>query len=302
MTIIDLCTTFSSDDLCRELLERLRWPNGPECLRCKGSVVRLVNNANLLYCKDCDYQFTVTSNTIFHDSHLPLIKWFAATFLLCEAKKGMSAMQLKRTLWSPNKGSYKTAWYLCHRIRHAMASAEKQMLDGTIEMDETYIGGKYRGRDARRNRLKNKMIVIGIKQRNGELRFFHAEDVKSGTLAKYIQDNASVDLDVIMTDELPSYPKAVKKSGIAGLEHKAVNHFAGIYSYGDVTTNGIESALSLLKRGIIGSWHKVSAKHLTAYLEEMTFRFNRRKSKTLFLDTLRHMITADPLTFEKLTA
>src|SRR5580658_8721972 len=81
MTLIDLCTAFSSDDRCRELLERLRWPNGPECLRCKGQVVRLANNANILYCKDCDYQFTVTANTVFHDSHLPLIKWFTATFL-----------------------------------------------------------------------------------------------------------------------------------------------------------------------------------------------------------------------------
>jgi transposase-like protein len=302
MTIIDLCTTFSDDDRCRELLERLRWPNGPECLRCFGSVVRLANNANLFYCKDCDYQFTVTANTVFHDSHLPLIKWLTATFLLCESKKGMSAMQIKRTLWSHNKGSYKTAWYLCHRIRHAMASAEKMPLEGTIEMDETYVGGTYKGHDARRNRLRNKEIVIGIKQRGGDLRFFHAEDVKSGTLARYIKENVSTEVEVIMTDELTSYPAAVRLSGIDGLEHKTVNHFKGVYADGDITTNGIESAFSLLKMGIVGSWHKVSAKHLHAYLEEMTFRFNRRDRADLFIDTLRHMVTADPLTFEKLTA
>ncbi|HUN86992.1 MAG TPA: IS1595 family transposase [Terracidiphilus sp.] len=300
VTIIDLCSTFSSDDRCRELLERLRWPMKPECPRCFGPVVRLATNARVLYCKDCDYQFTVTANTIFHDSHLPLIKWFAATYLLCESRKGMSANQIKRTLGI----SYKTAWYLCHRIRAAMATTEKGMMDGIIEMDETYVGGKIRKGtpDAQKNRLKNKEIVIGIKQRGGELRFFHAEDVKSGTLAKYIKDNVSKEVEVIMTDEYISYPGAVKQSEIEGLEHKTVNHFAGVYADGDITTNGIESAFSLLKRGIVGTWHKVSAKHLPKYLEEMTFRFNRRSSKTLFLDTLRHMITADPLTFEKLTA
>lgn len=302
MTIIDLCTTFSDDDRCRELLERLRWPNGPECLRCHGPVVRLVNDPNLFYCKDCDYQFTVTANTVFHDSHLPLIKWFAATFLLCEAKKGMSAMQLKRTLWDKNKGSYKTAWYLCHRIRHAMASTEKEMLDGKVEIDETLVGGVIRNRHWKRRENNTKQIVVGIKQRGGELRFFKAEDIKLGTLAKYIKENISGDVDVIMTDELPAYPGAIVQAGMKDVPHKTVNHHDGIYVDGDVTTNGIESAFSLLKRGIIGSWHKVSAKHLPAYLEEMTFRFNRRNSKTLFLDTLRHMVTADPLTFERLTA
>lgn len=299
MTIIELCTTFASDELCRELLERLRWPNGPVCPRCfESRPARLANSTKLFYCKDCDYQFTVTANTIFHDSHLPLIKWLTAAYLICESRKGMSANQVKRTLGI----SYKTAWYLCHRIRAAMASAEKGMLDGIVEMDETYVGGKYRGRDGQKNRLVNKEIVIGIKQRGGELRFFKAEDVKSGTLARYIKENVSQDVEVVMTDEHTSYPGAIKQSGIKGLRHETVNHFAGDYAHGDITTNGIESAFSLLKRGIIGSWHKVSAKHLPAYLEEMTFRFNRRNSKTLFLETLQHMITADPLSYEKLTA
>lgn len=298
MTIVELFDAFSSDDRCRELLERLRWPNDPECPRCFGPVVRLADREKLLYCKDCDYQFTVTSGTIFHDSHLPLIKWFTATYLLCESKKGMSALQIKRTLGV----AYKTAWYLCHRIRAAMGTAEKSMLEGTIEMDETYVGGRVRRGTGAEKRLINKEIVIGIKQRGGELRFFKGEDVKSGTLARYIKDNVSKECEVIVTDELTSYPGAVKQSGIDGIRHERVNHAAGIYADGDITTNGIESAFSLLKRGIVGSWHRVSAKHLPAYLEEMTFRFNRRNSRTLFLDTLRHMVTADPLTFERLTA
>jgi transposase-like protein len=171
------------------------------------------------------------------------------------------------------------------------------MLDGQIEMDETYVGGKNRGK-GRAAKLDNKEIVIGIRQRGGDLRFFRAEDVKSGTLKKFIQENISVDVDVIMTDDFASYPKAV-----GDMKHETVVHSAGEYVRdGGIHTNTVESAFSLLKRGIIGSWHKVSAKHLPAYLQEMEFRFNRRNNADLFIDTLRHMITADPLTFESLTA
>lgn len=298
MTLLDLNNLFDTDTKCRELLCRLRWPNGPECIRCHGPVVELATEKQLFYCKDCDYQFTVTAGTIFNDSHLPLNVWFTATLLLCEAKKGMSAMQLKRTLWGTNKGSYKTAWYLCHRIRAAMATADKPMLSGTIEMDETWVGGREPGK----GRKERKEIVIGLRQRGGDLRFFHAQDVKSGTLAKYIKENVSADFDVMVTDEYPGYPKAMIAAGVHGTQHKTIKHKEHVYVDGDVHTNSVESAFSLLKRGVIGSWHKISAKHLPAYLEEMQFRFNRRKSPELFLDTLRHMVTADPLTFETLTA
>jgi len=299
MTLLDITANFDSDDRCRELLERLRWPLGPECIRCHTrEVVRL--SGKLLYCKDCDYQFTVTAGTIFHDSHLPLFKWFVATVLLCEAKKGMSALQLKRTLWGNNKGSYQTAWYLCHRIRRAMSAAERPLLDGTVEIDETYVGGHKRG-SMRKAGFgdSNKQVVLGIRQRGGAVRFFHAEDAKSGTLQKFIQENVSEDVDVIMTDEYRPYRKAVGKA-----KHETVTHSAGEYvRFGtDIHTNSVESAFSLLKRGIIGTWHRLSAKHLQAYLDEMSFRFDRRNRPDLFIDTLRHMITADPVTFEELTA
>jgi transposase-like protein len=298
MTLVDVINLFDTDEKCRELLVRLRWPKGVECVRCHGAVVELATEKQLFYCKECDYQFSVTAGTIFNDSHLPLQKWFLATLLLCEAKKGMSAHQLKRTIWGLNKGSYKTAWYLCHRIRAAMKEVDQPMLDGTVEMDETYIGGKKRGMDYRARRT-SKSIVIGIRQRGGDLRFFHAQDAKSGTLAKYVSENISSDVDVLITDELPAYQGVAKQAGIA---HETVCHGAKEYVRGDVYTNSIESAFSLLKRGIVGTWHKVSAKHLAAYLDEMTFRFNRRKNANLFLDTLRHMVTAPALTFEKLTA
>ena len=304
MTLLDIQRLFDTDDKCREALTKLRWPNGIECPRCYSTRIAWIKANKQFDCAECEYHFSVTAGTIFNDSHLPLTTWFTAVLLIVEAKKGMSALQLKRTLWGQHKGSYKTAWYLCHRIRRAMKQVEQPMLDGTVEMDETYVGGKQRGagKDWRGNLVTNKEVVIGIRQRGGALRFFHAEDAKSGTLARYIQENISQDVDVIVTDELPAYPRAIGEIG----DHKTVNHSAKEYArYEDgfmVTTNTIESAFSLLKRGIVGSWHKISAKHLQAYLDEMTFRFDRRKRSDLFLDTLRHMVTADPMTFDELTA
>jgi transposase-like protein len=208
----------------------------------------------------------------------------------------MSANQIKRMLGV----SYKTAWYLCHRIRAAMKAVMPEPLDGTVEVDETYVGGKP-PRGSKRGRGTPKEVVIGIRQRGGELRFFHADDCKSGTLAKYIKENVSQDVDVIMTDDFSAYPKAIAKAGVLG-EHKAINHSLGIYSVGDLHTNTVESAFSLLKRGIIGTWHKVSAKHLEAYLNEMAFRFNNRKNPYLFRDTLLKMIEADNVEYKQLTA
>ena len=296
MTLPDVNELFGTDERCRQLLERLRWPEGVQCPRCKDTHISRLKDYARYECAACEYQFTVTSGTIFHDSHLPLTKWFLSVLLLVEAKKGMSASQLKRTLGC----AYKTAWYLFHRIRAAMKEAhERPMLSGTVEMDETYIGGMNRGK-GKIARWDNKSVVVGIRQRGGDLRFFHASDVKSGTLAQYIRDNISEDVDVIVTDDYGSHPMALKKAGRKN--HKIINHSKKVYVVGDVHTNTVESAFSLLKRGIIGSWHKVSAKHLAAYLDEMTFRFNRRKNHDLFVDTLRHMVTADPLTFERLTA
>jgi len=287
---------FSTDDQCRNMLKRLRWPMGVECIRCKSKRVFEVPTQRKFECVECGYQFSVLTQTIFHDTHLPLETWFTAVLLLVEARKGMSANQVKRTLGV----SYKTAWYLCHRIRAAMQEIEQPMLDGTVEMDETYIGGVKRGRNYRQaGRGTDKEVVIGIRQRGGDLRFFHAQDVKSGTLEKYITENISADVDVLVTDEYNAYKGAVKRAGITS--HETICHGAKEYVRGDVHTNTVESAFSLLKRGIVGSWHKVSAKHLPAYLNEMTFRFNRRKNPDLFVDTLRHMVTAPALTFQELT-
>lgn len=300
---IDLMTLveqFSTDDKCREALMHLRWPRGVKCLRCGHDKVTPVKDRKVFDCDSCHYQFSVTVGTIFNDSHLALTKWFFVTYLMCESKKGISASQVYRML---GKKSYKTAWYLCHRIRAAMTSAsDRPKLGGTIEVDETFVGGVQRGHQHKVGHPEcKKEAVIGIRQRGGELRFFHAEDVKSGTLAKYIKENVSQDVDVIMTDEFKGDPKALHDAGVLG-EHKTICHKDGIYVDGDIYTNTVESAFSLLKRGIIGTWHRISAKHLQAYLEEMEFRFNNRSNPYLFRDTLMKLIEAPVLEYKKLTA
>jgi transposase-like protein len=300
--LVELIQKFGDEQQCRNYLEALRWHDGVRCPKCGGSKISSILKRDQYNCdnEDCRYQFSVTAGTIFHDTHLPLCKWFLAAYLLCQSRKGMSANQIKRMLGI----SYKTAWYLCHRIRKAMEAAdgERLPLGGTVEFDETFVGARQRGHQWKVGNPKcKKQVVIGIRQRGGELRFFHAQDVKKGTLAKYIKENISQDVDVIMTDEFPGYPKALQTAGVVA-EHKTVCHQDGEYVRGDVYTNTVESAFSLLKCGIVGTWHRVSAKHLQAYLNEMCFRFDNRKNPYLFRDTLKRMLASDNLEFKELTA
>jgi transposase-like protein len=294
---IDLCELvdrYGDDQKCRTYLEHLRWKDGVRCPKCDSQKVSSILKRDQFDCDSCRYQFSVTAGTIFHDTHLPLTKWFLATYLICQSRKGMSANQLKRML----KINYRTAWYLCHRIRHAMAETNQEKLGGTVEVDETFIGGERR----MHHKYDNKEVVIGIRQRGGELRMFHAADVTSGTLAKYIKENVSTDVDVIVTDEWRAYPKAMIAAGIHGDKHETIRHRDKVYVRGDIHTNTVESAFSLLKRGIMGTWHKISAKHLAAYLQEMTWRFNNRKNPFLFRDTMLKLIVSDNLEYKKLTS
>jgi transposase-like protein len=294
-----LVERFGDDQQCRNYLEHLRWPIGIRCPKCGGERISSILKRDQHNCDNdsCGHQFSVTAGTIFHDTHLPLTKWFLAVYLLCQSRKGMSANQLKRML----RINYRTAWYLCHRIRFAMAEDQPlEKLKGTVEIDETYVGGKKIGWGVGAGK-KAKEPVIGIRQRGGDLRFFHAQDVKAGTLAQYIKENVSDDVDVIMTDELVTYPFALKRAGVPESKHKSVKHRDGVYVQGDVYTNTVESAFSLLKRGIMGTWHRVSAKHLAAYLDEMTWRFNNRKNPYLFRDTMLKLINSENLEYKELT-
>jgi transposase-like protein len=291
MNLVELIKDFADESKCRTYIEKLRWPNGVECLRCGSAKVYRIVKRNQLLCSSCEYQFSVTVGTIFHDTHLPLWNWFLATYLLTESRKGMSANQMKRMLHV----SYKTAWYLCHRIRAAMLETAPEKLGGTVEIDETYVGGKKR----RWRPRSEKSVVIGIRKRNGELRMIRAKDATSATIREIIAEHVGHDVEVIMTDESAIYPWALNQMQSA--LHKTINH-SKEYVQGDIHTNTVESAFSLLKRGIVGTWHKVSAKHLPAYLDEMCFRFNNRKNEFLFRDTMLKFIDSPNLEYKHLTA
>jgi len=271
----------------------LRFPDGVKCLKCKSENVSPVSERKVFVCNSCKYQFSVTVGTIFHDSHLPLTKWFLVTYLITESRKGISANQIKRMIG----GSYKTSWYLCHRIRKAMEETEHK-LKGTVEIDEMYIGGHTKNAD----KWKKHAPVVGIRERGGHLHFISASNLNQEKINEIIARNVDKSVDVIMTDESRLYNfNATRFQG----KHKKVNHNKEEYvRYEDglcITTNAIESAFSLFKRGVVGTWHKVSVKHLPAYLQEMTWRFNNRKNQYLFRDTLVQMLKSDNLEYKDLT-
>ena len=290
MDLIQLMDDYHSEERCRDLLEELRWPNGVACLRCGSLHVRDTRSRNQYDCGSCGYQFSVTAGTMLHDSHLPLKKWLLATYLMVESKKGISSLQLKRTL----NVAYKTAWYLTHRIRAAMEDVYPMPLRGMVEIDETYVGGRATGRG--RGYLGNKAIVVGAVQRNGRiiLKVVHARDRQ--TLHAFIEAATADDTEAYFTDDWAPY------DGIADEDtrHETVNHSAREYVRGEVHTNNIENVWSLLKRSIIGAYHSVSVKHLDAYLDELEWRFNNRDNPYLFRDTLLRLLQSDHVEYREL--
>jgi transposase-like protein len=224
----------------------------------------------LYQCVDCKYNFSVTTGTVFHDSHLPLTKWFLAIYLICSSKKGVAAKQLQRQLST----SYKTAWYMAHRIRLAMQEDEDFCLKfaGICEVDETYIGGKARG--PRGRGAANKTPVVAIKERtSGKVLMKAVKNVKASTLATFIRGHAAPGAE-IHTDEYPVYLWLDASEFV----HNAVNHKETYVKDGYIHVNGIENVWSLFKRAITGVFHKVSAKYLPLYLNEFAFRFNNREN------------------------
>ncbi len=294
-TMMHLMERFHTDEKCRAALEMLRWPDGVVCPRCQGTQHSTVGDRNQYDCLSCGYQFSVTSGTIFHDTHLPLQKWFVAIYLMAESKKGMSANQIKRVLGV----SYKTAWYLCHRIRAAMTEHAPPQLNGTVEIDETFVGGRLRGEGrGAGNYTKNKAIVIGVIQRGGKVRLQKIAARDRTTLHQFVKDHCAPDTELIITDEWAPY------GGIAdqNTRHETVNHVQKEWVRGDIHTNGIENVWSLLKRSVVGTYHKISAKHIDAYLDELEWRFNNRENPYLFRDTLMKLIKAPTMEYHKLIA
>jgi hypothetical protein len=320
ISLAEIFIKFSTDEQCLQYIEKMRWPDGivrcPTCgdknitkyerpaerVRKTRSKTRDANKANrrawfyICLNKDCRQQFSPTAGTLFADSHLPLITWFHAIGLMLNAKKGISAKQLQRDL---GIGGYKTAWYLNHRIREAMGNGDIPKLGGIVEIDETYVGGKVSGM-GQRYAKKQKQVVMGAIQRGGELRLQHVTAANVGTFREFIVANVSDDTERVMTDQHGAYPTALGKKFAD--RHETVNHIIGEYVRGDVTTNTIESAFSLFKRGVIGQYHKLSAKHLQRYLTEFEYRFNRRNDADVFIETVRRLCGFKPLRFADLTS
>ena len=287
--LIKLFEKFNSEDRCREYLELLRWPSGVCCVRCGETSVWKLAKRHQYQCNGCDYQFSATAGTVFHDSHLPLWKWFLAAYLICESKKGMSALQIKRTLGI----SYKTAWYLCHRIREAMKIEPTEMLKGTVEADETFVGGKY---DKRRKRASyEKPCVVGVIERGGDVRAEKIPSRGARAISAFVRTSVEPG-SKLMTDDYAAYEKVGKE-----YDHSVIAHSKLQYVVGLTHTNSIENFWSLFKRGLVGQFHRVSEKHLDRYLDEFTYRFNGQDDERLFQHTMRNLVNGKTLTFEKLT-
>jgi transposase-like protein len=283
MNLSDISKHFADAESARAFLESIRWPNGPICPHCglENEAYRLEGKSDskrpvrkgVWKCKGCRKQFTVTVGTIFADSHIPLDKWLMAIHLLCASKKGMSSLQLSRMLGI----TYKCAWHMTHRIRMAMKPyAKPTKLSGTVEVDETYVGGKRRGTGhrGRPDVESHKSPVVSLVQRNGKVRSFHVPRVSAKNLKEVMRENIQTDAD-IMTDDFSAYDWVKKE-----FKHDVIKHTDGSYARREgskrIHTNTAEGFFSLLKRGIHGTFHHVSRQHLHRYLNEFDFRYNAR--------------------------
>src|SRR5215203_6709333 len=227
MNLVSLVERFHDEEACRKYMEELRWPDGAKCPRCGSDKLSRIKKRPQFDCDSCRYQFSVTAGTIFHDTHLPLWKWFAAVYLIVESKKSISAKQMERMLGT----TYRTAWHLSHRIRSAFKEVDAQLLKGIIEVDETFVGGEVEGMG--RGYKGNKVVVVGAFERGGAIRLQVVRGRDRETLQGFIRENTEGDTQAIYTDELPSY------LGIAddNTDHQTVKHREKEYVWGHVHVN-----------------------------------------------------------------
>jgi transposase-like protein len=302
MNLLKVTQTFATEDQALDYLVQARWPKGVRCLACDhdkvyriATVGKTGKPCRLYECADCKLHFSATTGTLFHDSHLPLQKWFMAMALMSEAKKGISANQVARHLGV----QYKTAWHLCHRIRKAMQEIEFAPLGGqgqVVEIDETYLGGKKlrkgikAGKDA-------KIAVLGIAERNGRVHMQRISNVQAKSIRPVLDARLSPNTSKIVTDSAPVYEWVLPKE-----KHEVTSHKDELREKGELSTKTIEGTFSLFKRGVIGSYHHLSEDHLDSYLGEFCWRQNRRHMQPQIFETLaKELVTKKPLTYKKLT-
>jgi transposase-like protein len=294
---------FLDPELAREHLEALRWAAGRVCPHCgtvdeSGAVASKNHKPGLYYCNACAKSFTVTVGTLFERSHIPLNKWLMAFHLMAASKKGMSAKQLERMLGV----SYKSAWFMAHRIREAMTTKPTNMMGGSgtpVEVDETYWGNRkdesIKPRSPK-NSAANKIAIVSLVDRkSGEKRTYHMGNVTGAGLREVLKAQVSPSAH-LMTDQSKLYTKL----GMEFAQHSTVNHSIKEYARGEVTTNTAESSFALLKRGLVGTFHSVSEKHLQRYANEFDFRWNTRQSQG-FTDLDRAAVALKGIEGKRLT-
>lgn len=291
---------FQDDSKAREWLEARLWAHGPVCPHC-GSVntaTELQGKAHrpgVYQCNEsaCREQFTVTVGTVFERSKIPLSKWLMAVFLMCSSKKGMSAHQMHRMLGI----SYKSTWFMAHRIREAMKDGSAGLLGGNggaVEADETYWGNVGKQAPGARG-YAHKMKVVSLVEREGKKRSFHVANVTAKTVRPILKAQVAAKAR-LMTDEASVYTKVGREFA----EHGIVNHSAGEYARGDITTNTVESSFAILKRGLYGTYHHVSEAHLQRYATEFDFKWNHRV-KLGFNDVDRTVAAVKGISGKRLT-
>lgn len=284
MKFNELLARFQTEEACKEFLVARRWPDGVTCPRCGNTKVWQPKAKPFHWiCKSCNkngYRFSVITGTIFENTKYPLREWFKVAFLMYHSKKGMSAHQIHRMLGT---GSYETAWYMCHRIRVAMQNSAKGQLFGTVEVDETFVGGKaynkHGGRSGggRGGIGSGKVPVVGTISRKGKVTARVIDSVDAATLQSFVQQAISEKVDLIVTDEWTGYRHVGKE-----YPHAVVRHTKGEYVRGVVHTNTIEGFWSMFKRGIVGNFHHVSRTYMPLYVNEFEFRHNNRDNEDAF--------------------
>ena len=289
---------FPTDDVCKEYIVAKRWPDGVRCPRCnrKEKVYALKARPFHWACcnPDCGgrkgYRFSVTTATIFQDTKVSLRLWFKIGYLMLTAKKGVSSLQVRRVIFGEDSGSdWRTTWYICHRWRAAM-KGDAFLLTGEVEVDETFVGGKAQNMHASKRKAlalvgtKNKVAVIGAIARKGMVVAKVIESTDTLTLDSFVRKAVRDKVELVATDEHSGY--RLLATGDKALPHQVINHSSGEYVRGKVHTNSIENFWSLLKRGIMGSYHHVGKAYLPLYMNEFSYRFNNRKNPDAFADLI----------------